>query len=97
MDDLKAHYKRNDNFVFRKIDNETILVPIKENVADMGFIYNLNEAGAFIWEHLDGTRQLCAIKNMMTEEFEVSSEQAEEDIIEFVNQLEKIEAIIPIG
>jgi hypothetical protein len=41
-------YKRNENFVFRQIENETILVPIKDNVGDMNCIYNLNEVGAFI-------------------------------------------------
>ena len=93
MEELKKHYKRNENFVFRKIDNETILVPIKDNVGDMGFIFNLNEVGAFVWEHLDGKNRLLDIKNMISEEFDVSSQEAEEDLCEFVRQLEEIEAI----
>ena len=93
MEELRKHYKRNENFVFRKIDNETILVPIKDNVGDMGFIFNLNEVGAFVWEHLDGKNRLLDIKNMISEEFEVSPQKAEEDLCEFVRQLEEIEAI----
>ena len=73
MQDLEKHYKRNENFVFRKIKSETILVPIKDNVGDMGFIFNLNEVGAFVWEHLDGKNRLLDIKNMISKEFEVSS------------------------
>ena len=53
MEDLKKKYNRNEDFVFRRIGDETILVPIKNNVGDMGAIYNLNELGAFIWEHPD--------------------------------------------
>ena len=96
MQDLQKHYKRNENFVFRNIDNETILVPIKDNVGDMGFIYNLNEVGAFVWEHLDGRNRLLDIKDMISEEFEVSSQKAEEDLCEFIRQLKEIEAIIQV-
>ena len=93
MEELRKHYKRNENFVFRKIKNETILVPIKDNVGDMGFIFNLNEVGAFVWEHLDGKNRLLDIKNMVSEEFEVSSQEAEKDLCEFVDQLKEIDAI----
>ena len=96
MQDLQKYYKRNENFVFRNIDNETILVPIKDNVGDMGFIYNLNEVGAFVWEHLDGRSRLLDIKDMISEEFEVSSKKAEEDLCEFIRQLKEIEAIIQV-
>ncbi len=93
MEDLKKYYKRNEDFVFRRIKDETILVPIKDNVGDMGSIYNLNEVGAFIWEHLDGKNRLLDIKNMISEEFEVSSKEAKEDLCEFVRQLREIDAI----
>jgi hypothetical protein len=36
MADLELIFKRNENFVFRKIGDEMILVPIKDNVGDMG-------------------------------------------------------------
>ena len=93
MEEFEKKYKRNENFVYRKIQNETILVPIKDNVGDMGSIYNLNEVAAFIWEHLDGERTLLDIRNMIIEEFEVSPEDAETDLVELVTELEKIEAI----
>ena len=94
MEDLKKHYKKDEKFLFRRIANETILVPIKDNVGDMGFIYNLNEVGAFVWEHLDGKNRLLDIKNMISEEFEVSSQKAEEDLCEFVGELKEIDAIL---
>ena len=93
MADLKKQYKRNENFVFRKIGDEMILVPIKDNVGDMGYIYNLNELGAFIWEHLDGKDRLLDIKNSIVEEFEVSDQEAKEDLSTFLGDLEEIGAI----
>ncbi len=88
-------FRKNENFVFRQIDDETILVPIKNNVGDMGAIYNLNEVGAYVWSHLDGQKTLLDIKNGVVEEFEVSPEDAEGTLMEFVGQLEEIEAILP--
>ena len=93
MSGLQREYKQNDNFVFRQIENETILVPIKDNVGEMGSIYNLNPVGAFIWQQLDGEKSLHEIAAMITEEFDVSGKQAASDLNDFVNELKDIEAI----
>ena len=95
MQTLERVYQKNQNFVFRQIDDETLLVPIKDSVGDLGSIYNLNHVAAFVWEHLDGNNALQDIKHLMTEEFEVSDPDAEQDLTDFVDQLEKIEAILP--
>lgn len=97
MENLEKRYKKNENFVFRKINNETILVPIRDNVGDMGFIYNLNEVGAFIWEQLDGKKRLLDIKNMLLETFDVCPKNAEEGLRGFVGQLKEIHAIVPVS
>ncbi|CAB1057426.1 hypothetical protein D1BOALGB6SA_2179 [Olavius sp. associated proteobacterium Delta 1] len=94
MVDLTYKFRRNANFVFRKIDDETILVPIKDNVGDMGSIYNLNEVGAFVWERLDGQNRLLDIKNMMLDEFEVNDETAAKDLSEFIGHLKEEDAVI---
>lgn len=93
MEDLKKKYKRNEDFVYRRIGDETILVPIKSNVGDMGAIYNLNELGASIWEHLDGNNNLLDIKQRILEDFEVSPEEIEADLFEFINHLKEIAAV----
>jgi hypothetical protein len=94
MMDLHLRYQRNDSFVFRRIEDETILVPIKDNVGDMGSIYSLNELGAFVWERLDGVSRLECIKNKILEEYDVSPEAAEDDLNGFVTDLLEIEAVI---
>lgn len=93
MDELEKRYQRSENMVFRKIEDEIILVPIKNNVGDMGFIFNLNQMGAFIWDLLDGTNRLVEVRDKILDEFDVSSEQAERDLKEFVDQLKQIDGI----
>jgi len=97
MEDLEKTYGKNENFVYRRIGDETILVPIKDNVGDMGSIYNLNEVGAFVWEHLDGKQSLSDIKDRIFEEFDVSSDAANKDLSDFIAQLKEIGALVASG
>ena len=93
MQTLDRVYQKNQNFVFRQIDDETLLVPIRDSVGDMGSIYNLNSVAAFVWQHLNGQNTLQDIKSLIEDEFEVSGPVAEQDLTEFVAQLKKIDAI----
>ena len=95
MDYLERHYQKNPDIVFRKIADKCILVPIKRNVADLESIYTLNEVAARIWELLDGKKTVESIKEKIVEEFEVSPQEAEKDLNEFLQKLEKIEAVRP--
>ena len=94
MDFLERIYKKSDSVVFRKIGNEFILVPIRQDVGDLESIYTLNETGARIWELLDGKTKVSEIKERLVEEFEVLPEEAEKDLLEHLRQLDAIEAII---
>jgi len=93
MIDLNQRYRRNENIVFRRIEDETILVPINDNVGDMGSIYNLNDVGAFVWEQIDGAKSLQDIKKRLLEEYEVSAKEAEGDLFEYISQLKEIDAV----
>ena len=96
MQAIDEVFQRNENFVFRQIDDETILVPIKDNLGDMGSIYNLNEVGAFVWKHLDGKASLADIRQKILDTFEVSEREADIDLSDFVNQLKEIDAILAV-
>lgn len=94
MDFLNKVYKKSDSIVSRKIANESILVPIRQNVGDLESIYTLNEVGARIWELIDGKRKVRKIKYTIVREFEVTPEEAGKDLIKHLQRLEKIKAII---
>jgi len=93
MDFLNTVYNKSDSIVFRKIADEFILVPIRQNVGDLESIYTLNETSARIWELIDGKIKVKEIRKKIVEEFEVSPEEAEKDIMEHLMQLEEIKAI----
>ena len=93
MDILLKVFKKRDSIVSRKIGDEFILVPIKQDVGDLESIYTLNETGARIWELIDGKTKVGQIKERLVEEFDVLPAEAEKDLIEHLRQLEEIDAI----
>lgn len=94
MDFLEKVYRKSDLIVSRKIGNEFILVPIKQDVGDLESIYTLNETSARIWELIDGKLKVREIKESLLEEFEVEPTEVEQDLMEHLQQLEGIKAII---
>ena len=93
MIELGQIYRRNDNFVFRQIEGETVLVPIRDNVGDLDCIYSLNPVGALVWENLDGSQDLDAIKNRIAAEYDVADDKAETDLMSFIEEMKTIAAV----
>ena len=87
-------YKKDDSMVGRKVANEFILVPIKQNVADLQYMYSLNEVGGRIWELLDDFTSVEKIVSTLVQEYEVEAPQAEADVLEFLAQMKEIGAIM---
>ena len=93
MNNLNTIYQKDSNMVYRKIADEYILVPIRQQVADLNCIYTLNEIGAFIWELIDGKSNIKQILKNITAAYDVEEEAAKDDLISFISQLLKIKAI----
>jgi len=93
MNNLNTIYQKDSNMVYRRIADEYILVPIRQQVADLNCIYTLNEIGAFIWELIDGKSNIKQILKNITASYDVEEEAAKDDLISFISQLLKIKAI----
>ena len=63
-----------------QIEDEHVLIPVRQQVADMEQIYKLNPSGARIWELIDGVRQVKSLHAVLVQEFDVTSEQADSDL-----------------
>jgi len=75
---------RSDRVVVRRINDECLLIPLTADIADMDSLYRLNETGAFIWELIDGRRDIKEITSRVAEEFDVDQREAEKDILLFL-------------
>jgi coenzyme PQQ synthesis protein D (PqqD) len=90
---LRERYARAGHIVSRRVAGESILVPLASRGADIQAIYDLNPVGAFIWEHLDGSRTGGEVVRLVTEAFEVEPERAGADYLAFVEQLLSLNVI----
>ena len=86
-DYLSHIYLREKDIISRNIAGETILVPIRGNLADMQHIFTLNPVGLFIWKQLEGEKKLSDILESILENFDTSHEQATADLLEFISQV----------
>jgi len=81
---LKSVYTHSPDIVTRKTGNEYVLIPVTNNIADMNSVFTLNETGAFIWELIDGEKNVGELINAVTEEYEINYESAETDVVSFI-------------
>jgi len=93
----EMRFTKNKSFIFRKVDDEYILVPIRQRAQDINSLYALNEVAAYVWELIDGKKSIQEIKNMVVEAFDVSLEIAEKDIEDLFTKLRDIEAVSVIA
>jgi hypothetical protein len=91
---LSHRYRRNPDFVFRQIADETILVPIKQKVGDLECLYSLNPTASRIWDLLDGTRDLVAIRDVLASEFDIGEDEITAHLLTFVADLKEIGAVV---
>ena len=87
MTTLKSVYSHSPNIVTRKTGSEYVLVPVANNIADMNSVYTLNESGAFIWELIDGKRNIGEIINTLTEEYDIDHASAAKDVFSFIEDM----------
>ncbi len=84
---LKSIPVHSTSVVTRKTGNEYVLVPIANNIADMNSVFTLNETGAFIWELIDGKRDIESIIAEMVKEYDIDETTACEDVLSFLEKM----------
>lgn len=95
MADKKAVYHRSPSIVSKTIGEESILVPIREDVRDLsGKVYILKGAGVRIWELVDGKTPVEGIEEAIINEFRIKPEIADKDTGPFLRQLEEKKLVI---
>ena len=81
--------KLDKEYVLRQIGDDYVIVPVGKAALDFNGMITVNETGAFLWEQLvKGTSKEGLLQTLM-ETYEVTQEEAERDIDEFLDVLYK--------
>lgn len=93
---LDRIFQKNEVLSTRKVGDEIILVPIRGKLAQLQQIFSINPVGAFIWDQLDGVRDLRSIKLSLVETFDVEEATAEVDLESHIKDLVEADLIIEV-
>ncbi len=74
-------------FVLRQIMDSTVAIPVGATALRLNGMIVLNDVSKRIWTCLEQKTDLESIVTAVTDDFEVSPEQARADILEFLNKL----------
>jgi hypothetical protein len=81
--------KQNPHINARPFDGTLLLIDV-----DNAVLHELNEVGTRVWEMCDGTKSAEAIAVALTEEFDVTAEQATKDVENFLSLLYQRGALV---
>lgn len=76
-------------YILREIAGDYIIVPVGAAALEFNGMITVNETGAFLWEKLREGTTKEELLHAMLEEYEVSEKEAEADIQEFLQMLQK--------
>ena len=82
MISTEMYPKHCEGVIYRDIEGEAVVLNL-----DNGFYYSLNQLGTEIWELSDGTVSIQEIIQRVCEEYEVTYEQARDDVLELMEDL----------
>lgn len=88
--DLKEIIDGKGDFATKQVGDDLVLVPVKDNVAEMNEMFTLNDVGAFIWNNLQGDVTQEELATSLSKEFDVDEETVSSDLNEFLIQLQKM-------
>ena len=90
----QVRYRIKDGYALREIAGEYLAIPVLLSDDAESKVAILSEGGQFLWEQLREEKTLGELVGAMTDEFEVSAEEAERDIEEFIVQLKINQLVI---
>lgn len=89
----EVQFQRNPDYIFRKIAEESVLVPIRQDVAAMDSIYTLNSVGAFLWEQMAKPATQADLEVAVLNEYDADPEILMSDLGRFLVEMTAIGAV----
>lgn len=85
------------NFIPREIAGEYLLVPTGAASAQLNGLITLNELGYFIFQTLQSEQSVDSLVAAITAEYDVDTDTARADVLEFLAQLRAVGALTEHG
>ena len=83
------------NFVLQQVAGQYVIVPVAEESISFNGMLTVNESGALLWKRLTEGCDRGALIAALTDEYEVSGEQAAKDTDLFLERIRKAGCLEP--
>ena len=80
--------KISDKFVLRQVAGEWIVLPVAEKTVNFNGMLTPNETGVMLWKLLQQSSTREALAQALTDEYDVTFEEALADVDEYLSKLE---------
>ena len=90
---LESVPQKSSNIVFRKIEDEYILVPMLASSAEVEHIFSLNKVGADVWERINGEKTAGEIVDELIREYEETQDRIKDDVLSFLSDIAEAKII----
>ena len=81
--------KIKENFALRQVAGNWVVLPLAAATLDFNGMLTLNESGCLLWNLLKQGSSREALATALTEEYDVTFEQALADVDEYLEKLDK--------
>lgn len=81
--------KKRESFIVREVMGQFMFMPTGETATKFSGLIITTETGAFIWEHIEEVSSAEEMASLLTEEFEVSYEEALADVTALFDNFRK--------
>lgn len=93
---MHSCFVKDTRIVTRCIAGETVIVPVRHDVANLDSIFTLNEIGSRIWDLINERTSLTDMVQLISDEYDVTPSEAAKDIGEFLMKLQGADLIHPV-
>ena len=86
--------KQSPDFLLRDVADSLVLVPVGAATERFPGMITLNETGKLLWEALATEQTVESLTDLILEEYQVTADQASQDVQAFVNKLCTVGAVV---
>ncbi len=87
------YYKAKKNYIVRQFADETVLVPMGEQMDINNSLIILNETSVFLWELLSDKKTFEELVTALINEYEAEKEMVTRDVEKFIISLLELNAL----
>lgn len=82
--------KIKQGYVLRQVADLWVVLPLAEETVNFNGMIKLNDCGALLWKALERGCDVKGLVDAVLAEYRVSREQAQADVMEFLENLSKV-------